>query len=52
MTKWEYLFIDSRKEHAQALADEHGEDGWELVGAELNGGTYNLVFKRPLQKIY
>lgn len=49
--KWEYLTYVA---YGDALAEsltEDGNDGWELISANLTGHLYRVIFKRPVSTI-
>ncbi len=57
-TQWEYRvqtvgsFFNTKDEVVDAILNEWGEEGWELVSAfpPENSGKVTLVAKRPLSR--
>jgi hypothetical protein len=51
-TKWEYLTAPVLNHNTQAILNNFGRDGWELVTITTGGATgdqFVAWFKRPVQ---
>ena len=51
VTRWEYLTAPLLIHNTQAILDNFGRDGWELVSVTSGMSSEQLVawFKRPVQ---
>ena len=49
MTSWEYRVLDAPGDGAavEAMLNELGQDGWELIATQTTGVLFRLYFKRP-----
>lgn len=49
MTKWEYRVLDAPGDGAEieAVLNELGQDGWELIATQTTSIVFRLYVKRP-----
>lgn len=48
MTKWEHSWITLNLfKNTEAILDEYGEEGWELVTIFRDNDSFQAFFKRP-----
>jgi len=54
MQRWEYQIVESRHVHQsylEPILNDHGDQGWELVGCYFQPNLTTFVFKRPAGEV-